>query len=208
MILWRVHSNSHMLAFKNGWWQTVFSIIWPDNDIVKCQGHLCLIMKIGKQFRSLGQCTKVINVEPGQCRGDVRLWLPTGKVWRGGDGSFCGLWIRRYGRRSLSGKWGTRYQLLTGLHRDLQHNHYIVDRVIGGRKWGNIHQWAWCERHSNWHSNPTGVGNHSLQRHDTDIIPLWVEWYKCDGSLQQFDFWSPRCFELSRALYSLPQGNV
>ena len=28
---------------------------------------------------------KVIKVEPGQCRGGVRPWLPTGKVWRGGD---------------------------------------------------------------------------------------------------------------------------
>ena len=39
-------------------------------------------------------------------------------------------------------------------------------------------------------------------------IPLWVERYKCDSSLQQFDFWSSWCFELSRASFSFPQGNV
>ena len=28
------------------------------------------------------------------------------------------------------------------------------------------------------------------------FIPLWMERYKCDSSLQQFDFWSSWCFEL------------
>ena len=88
-------------------------------------------------------------------------------LW-GGDGSFHGRWVRADGRRSSSGKRETPHQLLTGLHRDLQQNHDTVDRVTGGRKWDNIHRWAWCERHSNWHSNPTGVGNRSLQRHDTN----------------------------------------
>ena len=144
-----------------------FSVL-SDNEIVKCQRNVCLIMKIGNQFGSLGKCTKS-GVEPGQCTGGVRPWLPTGKVWRGGDGSFCGLWVRSDGRGCSSGRRETRYQLLTGLHRDLQQNHDSVDRVTGGRKWGNIHRWAWCERHSNWHSNPTGVGNSSLQGHDTDL---------------------------------------
>ena len=28
------------------------------------------------------------------------------------------------------------------------------------------------------------------------FIPLWMERYKCDSSLQHFDFWSSWCFEL------------
>ena len=46
---------------------------------------------------------KVIDVEPGQCRGGVRPWLPTGKVWRGDD-SFYGLCVRSDGRISSSGR--------------------------------------------------------------------------------------------------------
>ena len=34
-----------------------FSVL-SDNEIVKCQGHVCLIMKICNQFGSLGKCTK------------------------------------------------------------------------------------------------------------------------------------------------------
>ena len=68
-------SAIHTLAFQYGWKQTVLS----DNEIVKCQRHVCLIMKTGNQFGSLGKCT-VIEVEPGKCRGGVRPWLPTGKV--------------------------------------------------------------------------------------------------------------------------------
>ena len=98
----------------------------------------------------------VINVESGQCRGDVRPWLATGKVWRGADGSFYVLWVRGDGWRSSSGKRENRLQLLTGLYRDLQQNHDTVDRVTGGRKWGNIHWWAWCE----WHSD-SGAGTPS-----------------------------------------------
>ena len=33
-----------------------FSVL-SDNEIIKCQGHVCLIMKIGNQFGSLGKCT-------------------------------------------------------------------------------------------------------------------------------------------------------
>ena len=40
------------------------------------------------------------------------------------------------------------------------------------------------------------------------FISLWMERYKCDSSLQQFDFWPSWCFELSRASFSFPQGNV
>ena len=36
------------------------------------------------------------------------------------------------------------------------------------------------------------------------FIPLWVEQYKSDSSLQQFDFWSSWCFELSRTSFSFP----
>ena len=36
---------------------TQFSVL-SDNEIVRCQGHVCLIMKIGNQFESLGKCTK------------------------------------------------------------------------------------------------------------------------------------------------------
>ena len=38
------------------------------------------------------------------------------------------------------------------------------------------------------------------------FIPLWVERYKCDSSLQQFDFWSSWCFELSRTSLSFSRG--
>ena len=38
------------------------------------------------------------------------------------------------------------------------------------------------------------------------FIPLWVERYKCDSSMQQFDFWSSWCFELSRASFHFPRG--
>ena len=145
-----------------------FSVI-SDNEIVKCQGHVCLIMKIGNQFGSLGKCTKLSMWSLGSAEVVRGLGYQLVKVWQGGDGSFCGLWVRSDGWRSSSGKRETRYQLLTGLHWDLQQNHDTVDRVTGGRKWGNIHWWAWGERHSNWHSNPTGVGNRSLQRHDTDL---------------------------------------
>ena len=126
---------------------------------------------------------KGINVEPGQCKCGVRPFLPTEKFQRCGDGSFHGLWVRGDGRRSSSGKWDTRHQLLTGLHRDLQQNYDTVDRVTGGRKWGNIHRWAWCE---------------------LTFIPLWVERYKCDSSLQQLDFWSSWSFELSRHRFHFP----
>ena len=34
-----------------------FSVL-SDNEIVKCQGHVCIIMKIGNPFGSLGKCTK------------------------------------------------------------------------------------------------------------------------------------------------------
>ena len=40
------------------------------------------------------------------------------------------------------------------------------------------------------------------------FIPLWMERYKCDSSLQQFDFWLSWCFELLRASFSFPRGNV
>ena len=38
------------------------------------------------------------------------------------------------------------------------------------------------------------------------FIILWMERYMCDSSLQQFDFWSSWCFELSRASFSFPRG--
>ena len=159
---------------------------------------------------SLGPWLKVQShdVESGQCRGGVRPLLPTGTVWGGGDGRFCGLGVRGDGRRSSRCKRETRHQLLTCLHRDLQQNHDTVDRVTGGRKWGNIHRWVWWEIHSNWHGNPTDVGNRSLQRHGMILTftPLWVERHKCDNALQQFDFWSSWCFELSKASFSFPRG--
>ena len=105
----------------------------------------------------------------GQCRGGVWPWLPAGKFWQGGDSNFYGLWVRDGGQRSSGGKRETRHQLLTVLHRDLQQNHDTVYKVPGKRKWRNIHRWVWCERHSNWHSNPTDVGNRSLPRHDTNL---------------------------------------
>ena len=40
------------------------------------------------------------------------------------------------------------------------------------------------------------------------FISLWMERYKCDSSLQQLDFWPSWCFELSRASFSFPRGNV
>ena len=82
----------------------------------------------------------------GQCRGGVtvRPWLPTGKVWRDGDGSFFGLWVLHDERQSSTDTIETRHQLLTSLHRVLQQNHDTVDRVTCGRKWGNIYRRAWC----------------------------------------------------------------
>ena len=38
------------------------------------------------------------------------------------------------------------------------------------------------------------------------LNPLWVERYKCDNSLQQFDIWWPWCFELSNASFSFSRG--
>ena len=118
--------------------------------LFKCQRHVCLIMKICNQFGSLGKSTKssmwiLGRVLQRWCEALVTNW----KSLRGGDGSFYGLWVWGDGRRSSSGKRETRHQLLTGLHRDLQQNHDTVDRVTSGQKWGNIHRWAWFERHSN-----------------------------------------------------------
>ena len=125
-----------------------------DNEIVKCQQLVCLIMKIGNHFGSLGKdwMYKVINVQPGQCRGGVRPWLPTGKVYEVVTAVFTGFEFGVMDDGSSSGKRETRHQLLTGLHQDLQQNHDTVDRGTGGRKWGNIHRWTfkptqqpnWC----------------------------------------------------------------
>ena len=149
---------------------------------------------------------KVIDVEPGLCRGGVSPWLPTGKVWRGGDGSFCGLWVRSDARRSSSGKRETRYQLLTGQHRDGTCNRLMT--LLTG--------WPVGENEETYIN---GLDANDIQT-DTAAQPVWaiavfrgmiltfiplgVARYKCDSSLQQFDFWSSWCFELSRASFSFP----
>ena len=83
-------------------------------------------------------------------------------LWWGGNDSFVLLWVWGDGRRSSSCTRETPHQLLTSLHRDLQANRDTFDRITGGRKWANIHRWLDVNLHSNWHSNPTDVGNRSI----------------------------------------------
>ena len=121
---------------------------------------------------------------------------------------FTGSWVRGDGRRSLSGKRETRYQLLTSLQRDLQQNHDTVGRVISGRKWGNIHRRIWCERHSNWYSNPTDAGNRSLQRLDTKLHSI------VSGAILVWQFIAAVCFLVVVMFWAfngvvfISQGNV
>ena len=137
----------------------------------------------------------------GWCEALVTNWKSLTRWWR----HFCGLWLRSNGRRSSSGRRETRYQLLTGLHRDLQQNHDTVDRGPGGRKWGNIHRWAWWEHIQTDTATQPVWAIAVFSAMILTFIPLWVERYKCDSSLQQFEFWSSWCFELSRA-FSFPMG--
>ena len=151
---------------------------------------------------------KVIGVEPGQCTGGVRPWLPTGKVWRGGDGSFCGLWVRSDGRRCSSGRrkldtscWpayiGTCNRImtvLTGWPAGENEETYIYGLDANDIQTDTATQPVWA----------IAVFRGMI----LTFIPLWVERYKCDSSLRQFDFWSSWCFELARASFSFPQGNV
>ena len=109
-----------------------FSVL-SDNEIVKCQGHVCVIMKIGNQFGSLGKCTKSSMRSLGSARVVWGLGYQLESLTRWWRPSFCGLWVQSDGRRSSGGKRETRYQLLTGLHRDLQQNHDTVDSVAGGK---------------------------------------------------------------------------
>ena len=142
---------------------------WHGPKVILGQGRVCLIMKIKNPFRSLGRCTKSSMWSLGSAEVVWGLGHQLQKSDEVVTAGLCGLWVRSDGRRSSSGRRETRYQLLTGLHRDLQQNNDTVDRVTDERKWENIHRWAWCERHSIWHSKPTGVGNRSLQWHDTDL---------------------------------------
>ena len=160
------------------WHSCVCFPIWLVADSFQCNPTMKLSNVNGMCVPSWRFATSLgpwVNVQSPQCGSWVVF---TEVVWglgyqleksTSGDGNFYGLWVRADGRRSSSGKRETRHQLLTGLHRDLQQNHGTVDMVTGGRKWGNIHRWAWCERHSNWHNSPTGVGNRSLQKLDTNL---------------------------------------
>ena len=151
--------------------------IWLVADSFQCKPAMKLSNVNGMCVSSWRFATSLgpwVNIQSHQC-GSLVVWrwceavVTNWRSLRGGDHSFYGLWVGADGRRSSSGKRETRHQLLTGLYWDLQQNHDTVDRVAGGWKWGNIHRWAWCERHSNWHSNPTGAGSRSIQRHDTNL---------------------------------------
>ena len=166
---------------KSTQWQSCACFpIWLVADSFQCNPTMKLLNVNGMSVSSWIFATSLgpwVNVQSHQCGSwVVKRWCEAlVTIWKslwGGDGSFYKLWVRADGRRSSSGKRETRHQRLTGLHRDLQQNHGTVDRVTGGRKWGNIHRWAWCERHSNWQSNPTGVGSRSLLRHDTNLHSL------------------------------------
>ena len=145
---------------------------------------------------SLGPWVKVHSRQcrAGQCGGGVRPWLPTGKsdevmtavlsgfefevmddevqiVKEKLDTSYWPAYIRTESWHYWQDDWWAKMS-----------KHYIV-RLDAN----------W---HSNWHSNPTDVGNRIVVFRDMipTFIPLWVERYKCDSSLQQFDFCSSSCF--------------
>ena len=168
ILLWRVHRQWHSCACFPIW---LVADSFQCNPTMKLSYVKDMCVSSWRFVTSLGPW---VNVQSHQCGSWVvyrccEALVTNWKSLRGRGGSFHGFWVRADGRRSSSGKRETRHQLLAGLHRDLQQNHDTVDRVTGGRKGDNIHRWAWCERHSNWHSNPTGVGNRSLQRHDTNL---------------------------------------
>ena len=178
--------------------------VFSENEIVKCQGHVCLIIKIGNQFGSVGKRTK----SPMWSLGSAEVVWGLGYQLKKSDGSFCGLWVRSHGRRSSSGKRETRYQLLTGLYRNLQQNHYTVDNVTGGRNEETyIIRLDANDIQTNTATQPMWAIA-VFRGMILTFISLWMEGCKCDSSLQQFGFWSSWCFELSRATFSFPQGNV
>ena len=142
---------------------------------------------------------KVIDVEPGQCKGGVRPWLPTGKVWRGGDGSFCGLEfevmddeVRVVNEKLDTSCWPAYIRtcnrimiLLTGWPVGENEETYIDGLDANDIQTDTATQPVWA----------IAVFRGMI----LTFIPLWVERYKCDSTLQQFDFWPHVLQRMSKA---------
>ena len=98
---------------------------------------------------------KVIDVEPGQCREVV--WCLGYQVWRGGDGSFWGLWVR-------SDRWTTKFEWST------RNSIPAADQPTSGPATESRHCWQgdrWAKMRKHTSMDFSGM--------ILTFIPLWVE---------------------------------
>ena len=114
-----------------------------DKEIIKCQGHLCLIMKIVNQFGSLGKCTKWSMWRLGSAE----------MVWGLRDGSFAGFEfevmddeVRVANVKLDTSCWpafvGTCNRIMTLLAGWLAPRHYLYKCwLIVNQSIGNKFQW-------------------------------------------------------------------
>ena len=172
-----------------------FSVL-SGNEIVKCQGHVCLIMKTGNQFGSLFKCTKSSMWGLGS----------TELVWG------LGYQLEKSDEVVTADFSGFEFEVMDdevrAINEKLDSSCWPAYNGICNRFMTLLTGWPVGENEETYID---GLDANNIQT-DTatqpmwaiavfrvmmlTFIPLWVERYKCDSSLQQFDFWSLWCFGL------------
>ena len=169
-----------------GRWQ---SSMLSGNEIVKCEGHICLIMKIGKQFGSLGKCTKSSMWSLGSAKVVWGLGYQLEKSEEVVTAVFAGLEfevmddeVRVVNEKLDTSCWPAYIRtcnrimtLLTGWPVGENEETYIDGLDANDIQTDTATQSVWA----------IAVFRGMIMT----FIPLWVERYKCDSTLQQFDFW-------------------